>query len=134
MTAVAIPQHPEASVHPARRLVVLVLAVAASGATYLATGAGAQASTGTVTGVVFNDANRNGVRDAGESPFSGVFVDLVSSSGSVSTATTTDITGAYQFSGLADCRSRVFLDPDSWNGMNHDWTPTTTNTLQPSRD
>ncbi|MDD3328251.1 MAG: SdrD B-like domain-containing protein, partial [Zoogloea sp.] len=50
---------------------------------------------------VWNDANMNGVQDAGEDGISGVTVKLLNSAGSVVTTTTTDANGNYLFSKLA---------------------------------
>ena len=52
-----------------------------------------------VTGLVFNDANRNGVRDGGEAGIGGREVRLVT--GTTSVPTTTDSTGAYRFVDVA---------------------------------
>lgn len=115
------------------RLLVAATIVAGTVATYIGISPAAEASgTGTVTGTIFNDANRNGVLDAGETGFSGLFVDLTNSTGSVSLSTTTDSSGAFSFAGLADGTYQVFMDPQSWNGMSNGWTPTTTGSLKPS--
>src|SRR5262249_19132372 len=58
-------------------------------------------TSGTISGTVFQDINRNGVRDAGEPGLAGqtVFLDL-SGSGVLESAdptTTTDAAGSYQF-------------------------------------
>jgi protocatechuate 3,4-dioxygenase beta subunit len=50
--------------------------------------------------LVWNDANKNGQQDSGESGISGVTVTLLSSSGSVVSTTTTSSSGAYSFTGL----------------------------------
>ena len=50
---------------------------------------------------VFNDANNNGIQDAGEAGVTGVIVQLISPlNGSVIATTTTDANGGYNFSGL----------------------------------
>ena len=53
-----------------------------------------------ISGVVFNDANGNGVQDAGETPLSGVTVELENSLGIVIATTTTNASGAYTFTNL----------------------------------
>ena len=68
----------------------------------------------TIHGVVFNDANRNGVRDAGERPLAGVVVsnqlDVV----------TTDSAGRFQLS--ADDRTIVFVSvPTDWQSVRASW-------------
>ena len=50
---------------------------------------------------VWNDANMNGVQDAGEAGIAGVAVKLLNSAGAVITTTTTDANGNYLFSQLA---------------------------------
>jgi hypothetical protein len=52
-----------------------------------------------VTGLVFNDSNRNGLRDSGEAGIAGREVRLVT--GSTSVPTTTDSTGAFRFVDVA---------------------------------
>ena len=58
---------------------------------------------GSLAGQVYVDANRNGVRDAGERPLIGVAVTLAGTDvngAAVSRTATTDATGAYLFNGL----------------------------------
>ena len=55
---------------------------------------------GSISGTKFNDANGNGVRDAGEGGQPGVTIQLKPSSGPTLTATT-DAAGAFTFTGLA---------------------------------
>ena len=54
-----------------------------------------------ITGIVFNDTNGNGIQDAGEVPISGVTVQLRNSAGTVIATATTNSSGAYNFSNLA---------------------------------
>jgi len=57
---------------------------------------------GTISGVVFNDANGNGVQDPGEGGLGGVTVQLVDPiTGAVVATTTTNPNGSYTFSGVA---------------------------------
>ncbi len=56
---------------------------------------------GTVSGVAFNDANGNGVRDPGEANIGGLVITLVPASGPVVTTTTTVGDGSYQFTNVA---------------------------------
>lgn len=64
------------------------------------------AEAGPVSGTVFADSNQNGTKDTGESFLPGVVVSATGSDGSVSTATT-DVAGAYQFSGLSAPSFRI---------------------------
>lgn len=50
-----------------------------------------------VSGMVFIDTNRNGERDANETPLSGVLIELFDSNGAVVASTTTDADGSYLF-------------------------------------
>ncbi len=63
------------------------------------------AASGSISGVVFDDANKNGQQDSGESGESGwtVYIDLNNSNalGSSDPETTTNSSGQYSFSGLA---------------------------------
>ncbi len=75
------------------------------------TAGGAAASTGSVTGFVFNDANHNGTFDAREVAMVGVtlFVDLAGTGvyAAGDPLTTTDVTGAYTFTSLPAGRYTV---------------------------
>ncbi len=56
---------------------------------------------GSIGDKVFNDANGNGIQDAGELGITGVTVQLKNSAGTVIATTNTDANGNYLFSGLA---------------------------------
>ena len=58
------------------------------------------AAPASISGVKFNDANGNGVRDTGEPGLAGVSIQLKTPSGQTLLATT-DSTGAFSFTGLA---------------------------------
>jgi hypothetical protein len=60
---------------------------------------GNRALAGTVSGVKFNDANGNGVRDAEETGLAGVTIRLTDASNAVRT-TTTDASGAFSFTNV----------------------------------
>ena len=76
---------------------------------------------GSVSGVVFNDLNQNGVRDAGEAGMPGFTVKLVNNTTSTVTATTTtDGSGAYSFSPVGYDHCSVMLE-----FMNSVYTATT---------
>lgn len=53
-----------------------------------------------ISGVVFHDANGNGIQDSGELPISGVTIQLRNSAGTVIATTTTNASGTYTFSSL----------------------------------
>jgi hypothetical protein len=77
--------------------VLLPLAsVAATPASAQDAGSGCVAMSGGLCGLVFNDANNNGIQDAGESPIVGAVVTLVTADGQVLVAQT-DSSGNYFF-------------------------------------
>lgn len=80
------------------------------------------ADLGSVSGVVWHDANGNGLRDE-ESPSAGVEVTLYAGD-DVFDATVTDASGAYQFDDVpAGERYRVVFGPPSLqDGQYHAWT------------
>jgi uncharacterized surface anchored protein len=61
---------------------------------------GNRVAIGSISGTKFNDANGNGVKDAGETGVSGVTIRLTNSVGVV-LSTTTDTSGNFSFTGLA---------------------------------
>jgi len=70
---------------------------------------------GSLNGAVWNDANENGIQDAGEAPVSGVTVQLITTDkATVLDSTTTGTDGSYTFAGLDPKESyRVrFVAPD----------------------
>jgi hypothetical protein len=93
----------------------------------------AAAGTSSVVGSVFQDLNRNGVRDAGEAGFGGVYVDLLDADGQLLNATITDASGAYNFGSMADGTYQVQIEGVSWAPMSNTWTPTTTSSLYAKR-
>lgn len=110
-------------------LCVSVLVAVVGGVT-----APAQAATGTVTGYVWDDADRDGIKDAGETPFSDIAMYLISStSGAVVAVSGTDSTGHYSLSAPAG-GYRLTIAGASWTPLKDNWTPTSTGSLQPSLD
>ena len=78
---------------------------------------------GTVSGVVFNDLNGNGVQDPGENGIGGVTVQLKNSGGGVVGTTTTAGNGSYLFTNVAAGPYTVVeTDPSGY-------TSTTSNTV-----
>lgn len=76
----------------------LLITLLAAPAGFVPISLAAPAAEGSISGVVFFDANGNGVRDAGEPGLPGVTVTVTG--GSFTGATTTDLTGAYTVTGL----------------------------------
>jgi protocatechuate 3,4-dioxygenase beta subunit len=70
---------------------------------------------GTVSGIVFNDINENGIQDAGEMGISGVTVKLFNPTGSVVQATMTGSNGVYGFTNIEPGMYSVQeTDPESY--------------------
>lgn len=93
------------------------------------------ASASTISGAMFEDADRDGIRDAGEPGWSGRLVYLFDASGTRRIAyTSTDAGGAYAFAGLADGAYRVETDYEDWLGIRQEWVPTTTGSVWPRAD
>lgn len=90
----------------------------------------AQASSGTISGTAFHDANRDGAAQADEEPFAEHLIYLFDADGYVDHAYT-DADGQYAFTGLASDTYEVVYDRDTWHDLWADWVPTTTGVLQP---
>ena len=71
---------------------------------------------GTLTGVVFEDINRNGIRDAGEIAVSGITVTLKDSKKRVY-STTTDEDGIYEFQAVREDTVEITMTADSSMGQ-----------------
>ena len=113
--------------------VLVCVAVLALGATMLPAG-GASASTGAISGVAFDDTDRDGVRDAGEAPFAGHRIYLFDAARTrFIAARTTDDSGSYSFTALADGTYLLEYETSTWFGLRNDWVPTTTGSLAPRR-
>jgi hypothetical protein len=70
---------------------------------------------GSATGVVWGDADRDGIRDAGEGAVEGATVVLFDGSGQPLDVTSTDADGVYTFDGLSPGNySTMFLLPDGY--------------------
>ena len=107
---------------------VLVTGLVAAG--LRATAAGAEA--GVISGVSFQDANRNGLQDPGEAPFANQQLYLFDGAMTVYYGTTlADASGRYEFSGLADGEYAVELEGTAWRAIRADWVPTTTGSVVP---
>ena len=71
---------------------------------------------GTVSGKVFNDANGNGVQDAGEPGIGDVTIKLLDSQGATAQTDTTDGDGSYRFSGVTPGNYTVLeTDPTGYS-------------------
>jgi hypothetical protein len=92
----------------------------------------ARASTGTISGTVFEDTNRNGVQDSGEAAMGSQQLYLFDGAGQTYLGTVVaDSTGHYLFTNLADGDYRVEYASTSWQPLRDAWVPTTTGTIFP---
>lgn len=67
-----------------------------------------------IDGWIFNDVNRNGIRDSGENGLAGWTVTLTGGKGTPRT-TTSDEAGAYHFEEVEQSTYRIFVQPaESW--------------------
>ena len=110
-----------------------LLATLVAGAALGLTASAAGAETGTIAGTVFQDLNRNAVRDAGEPAWEGHQLYLFDAAGAYRATATSDATGRYAFAGLADGDYKVDYASPSWWGIRDTWVPTTTGSVRPSR-
>lgn len=93
----------------------------------------ASAATGGISGAAFQDANRNGVRDAGEAAFANHRIYLYDAAKTrFVAAASTDAQGQYAFTGVADGSYLVEYESSTWSALRNDWVPTTTGSLRPS--
>lgn len=93
----------------------------------------ADAATGTISGVAFHDANRDGKLSSGEERFAGHAVQLYDVDGKFVWQTQTDSDGWYSFTGLAPGTYTVRYGPATWWDIRESWVPTTTGSILPTR-
>lgn len=113
-------------------IVVLTLSILSSLA-LPALPAAAAVETATLTGVVFEDVNRDGVHSAGEATWAGAPMDLFDSRGWQVATTGADMNGLYSFTGLPPGSYTVAYNERSWWDLRADWVPTTTGNLRPRK-
>lgn len=101
---------------------------AASVAVVVNDGAG---SHGLVTGVVFEDVDRDGTRDPGEDVMPGISVDLLTAAGEHFAGVSTDETGRYVFTDLASGAYRVAVAASSWWELRTTWVLTSGTSPRP---
>jgi hypothetical protein len=88
---------------------------------------------GTISGVAFQDLNRNGVMDSGEAPWQSHQIYLFNASGTNIAVAYTDTSGAYSFNGLASGTYEVAYASPSWSALKNEWTPTTIGSYLPEK-
>ena len=114
------------------RNIALVCALALGLGVVTSAEAGA-AGTSSITGHVWQDTNRNGVMDSGETPFAGQALMLFNASGTNIASAQSATDGSFSFAGLADGTYTVKFGTQSWWNLRNDWVPTTTGSLYYSR-
>ena len=115
---------------PLSMLVRAALPVVATVAAVVPAGVSHAAGSSVISGSAYDDANRNGVRDPGEAPFSGRQINVFDASGAYVTNAVTDTNGNYVISGLADGTYTVAWDTTDYQSLRQDWVPTTTGSLR----
>lgn len=89
---------------------------------------------GSLSGVMFQDPNRDGVYQPGEAPMSGQTLYLFDGSGANVDAVTTGSNGGYSFTGLAPGSYRLELSASSWWAIRDTMAPDTTGSAAPTVD
>jgi hypothetical protein len=112
----------------ARRMASGVAVAVAASITVMAAPAHAS-GTSAIAGAVWQDNNRNGVRDAGEQGFAGRQINIFDSTGAYVANGVTDANGNYSVGGLAAGAYTVAWDTTDWQSLRQDWVPTTTGSL-----
>src|SRR5262245_24431969 len=98
----------------------------------LASAASARAAA--ITGVAFKDLNRDGTWQPSEPVLPDQEIHLYAGVGPYLARAVTDAFGRYTFADIGDGDYRVAYDAPSWWALRDDWVPTTTPSLEPSKD
>jgi hypothetical protein len=91
----------------------------------------ADAATVSISGVAFQDLNRDGVQQPDEAPFVDHLIYLYDELGSLLATRRTGEDGRYRFSGVADGTYSVRYARAQWREIWADWVPTTTGSIYP---
>lgn len=86
---------------------------------------------GSIGGWVFQEHDRDGVFEEGETPMGGARMYLFDGAGNYLANAAADGTGWYRFGGLADGAYQVRYDPANWSNLWRDWAPSTTGSERP---
>ncbi len=97
----------------------------------LATGYKSLAADGTISGVAFQDMNRNGLMDAGEAPLVGKQIYALDYSKGTQYHASTDASGRYIIVGVPAGTYEVSYDSSAWWEIWNDWAPSTNNSWVP---
>lgn len=115
-----------------RKATIVALTLTALGGAGLPLMHASAAETGSISGVAFEDSNRNGVRDAGEAGWADQLLYLYDSTGTYLRNVRTDTSGRYALPALAAGSYTVAYSPTSWNPLRDRWVPTTQGSLRPA--
>ena len=89
----------------------------------------------TISGYVYVDANKNGVKDAGETPLANVTIKLYDENGAIINTITTNASGYYEFSGLIPGNYTVEeIDPDLYRSTTPNYINITLSSGQHSQN
>jgi hypothetical protein len=91
------------------------------------------AQTASVTGVVFEDVNRDGAHQPGE-PTWRHQLNLFTATGAFVASAASAEDGRYRFDDVPPGEYRLELEPTTYWALRDDWVPTTTETLRPRFD
>lgn len=115
-----------------RKATIAALTMAAVGGAGLPLMTASAAETGSISGVAFEDVDRDGVLDAGEPVWADQLLYLYDASGSYLRNVRTDPSGRYAFAALPTGTYTVAYSATSWNPLRTSWTPTTLPGQRPS--
>ena len=92
------------------------------------------AGTGTISGTVFLDVNRDGVRQESEDILAGKRIYLFAADGSYLKNALTDSSGRYAFAGLSNADYRVQYGSADWWDLWAEWVPSTLESIRPKAE
>jgi hypothetical protein len=97
-------------------------------------GSVASAATGAISGVVFQDLDRDGEQGPGEIGFVDHRLDLYTVDGTFVAWRDTDASGHYTFGDVAPGSYLLRSRGSSWRALRDEWVPTTTGSLRPEQE
>ena len=114
-----------------RKATIAALTIAATAGAGLPLMTASAAETGSISGVAFEDTDRDGVKDAGEPGWADQEVLLYDLADRYYGSAVTDAAGSYSFVNLSAGTYRVLYAPRGWWSLRDQWVPTTSGTLEP---
>ena len=92
------------------------------------------ANTSSISGLTFQDVDRDGVHELGEPVLADQEIHLFDGRGTYVSNTRSDAAGTYAFTDLPSGDYRVAYSTAAWRTLRRDWVPTTTGSIQPRVD